>query len=70
MIGEKVAAIFKEERLKRGMNYEEFGRLLGVSGRCISYWESGERFPKDIEVIHDALIKLNRSVKIGKRKLF
>lgn len=37
----------KELRLERGLTQSEFGEKVGISGRVIGYYESGDRFPKD-----------------------
>lgn len=35
----------KKERLKRGMGYEKFGELVGVSTLTVYYWEMGRHSP-------------------------
>jgi DNA-binding transcriptional regulator YiaG len=32
-------------RERLGLSRDELGRLLGVSGRTVSYWESGRKLP-------------------------
>ena len=33
-------------RRRLGLSREELGRRLGVSGRTVSYWESGRKLPE------------------------
>jgi transcriptional regulator with XRE-family HTH domain len=40
-LGAKLSAL----RLARGMNQTKAAQAIGVSPRCISFWESGERLP-------------------------
>lgn len=35
----------KKERLKRGMSYENFAELVGVSTLTVYYWETGKFNP-------------------------
>ena len=32
-------------RVSLGLSRDELGRILGVSGRTVSYWESGRKLP-------------------------
>lgn len=32
-------------RRRLGLSRDELGRILGVSGRSVSYWESGKKLP-------------------------
>lgn len=32
-------------RIRLGLSRDELGRILGVSGRTVSYWESGRKLP-------------------------
>ena len=32
-------------RIRLGLSRDELGRILGVSGRAVSYWESGKKSP-------------------------
>lgn len=32
-------------RERLGLSRDELGRILGVSGRTVSYWESGRKLP-------------------------
>ena len=43
----------KKERLKRGMSYESFGELVGVSTLTVYYWETGKFNPN-----YDSIRKL------------
>lgn len=35
----------KAARLRLGLSQDGLGRRLGVSGRTVSYWESGRKLP-------------------------
>lgn len=35
----------RDARIRLGMSRDELGRILGVSGRTVSYWESGGKLP-------------------------
>jgi len=35
----------REARIRLGLSRDELGRILGVSGRTVSYWESGRKLP-------------------------
>jgi len=63
--GTKVVEILKEEREKRGMSYYAFAKLIGASDMAVRYWEIGERIPKDLEVVNQILLKLNRTITLG-----
>ena len=55
MMSNEIVRILKEERLDRGLSYNKFGELIGCTGRAVSYWEQGQRIPRDIEVIERVL---------------
>lgn len=46
----------KKERLKRGMSYENFAELVGVSTLTVYYWETGKFNPnyKSIRKLSEA----------------
>lgn len=35
----------REARIRLGLSRDGLGRMLGVSGRTVSYWESGRKLP-------------------------
>ena len=35
----------RSARERLGLSRDELGRILGVSGRTVSYWESGRKLP-------------------------
>lgn len=41
----EIQKLIKNERKARGMTVEEFGELIGVTGRCVWEYESGRRNP-------------------------
>lgn len=47
----------KAHRTMLGDSQAAFGKRLGVTGRCVRYWESGER-----KVPESAVISLNKLV--------
>ena len=48
-IQNRVASNLRNIRLNRGLNTEEMGKILGLSGACYRYRESGSNFPKQVE---------------------
>lgn len=46
----------KKERLKRGMSYQAFAELIGVSTLTVYYWESGKFNPS-----YDSVDKLTEA---------
>ena len=40
----------KNFREKENLNQEEFAKMIGVSIRTLIHYESGERYPRDLEV--------------------
>lgn len=42
----KIGARLRELRLKRGLTLAEVAAPLGVTGACISQWETGRSFPR------------------------
>jgi len=41
----------KSLRLSKELTQEDLGKILNISARVIGYYESGERFPKDNELL-------------------
>lgn len=35
----------RDARMRLGLSRDGLGRMLGVSGRTVSYWESGRKLP-------------------------
>lgn len=67
MMSNEIVKILKEERLDRGLSYNKFGELIGCTGRAVSYWEQGQRIPRDIEVIERVLNSLGYEMVIKKK---
>ncbi|SDZ18892.1 helix-turn-helix domain-containing protein [Tindallia californiensis] len=38
--------VIKKERLRQGLSARALGFKAGITGRAITYYESGQRFPK------------------------
>ena len=36
----------RDARIRLGLSRDGLGRILGVSGRTVSYWESGRKLPE------------------------
>lgn len=45
MESEKLGSLIKELRKDKKLTQEEFGSILGVSGKAVSKWERGESIP-------------------------
>lgn len=58
--------IIAEERKTRGLSYRQMAILLGCTARAVSYWETGQREIRDIELADSILVKLGRTIEIGK----
>lgn len=67
MLSNEIVKILKVERLDRGLSYNKFGELIGCTGRTVSYWEKGQRIPRDIEVIERVLNNLGYEILIKKK---
>lgn len=67
MLSNEIVKILKEERLNRGLSYSKFGELIGCTSRAVSYWEQGQRIPRDIEVIDRVLTNLGYEISIKKK---
>lgn len=63
---EEVSKILKKERLKRGLTFKEFGKLIGCTGRAVSYWETGKR-NISLDAADKAFKNLGITVTIGKK---
>lgn len=50
----------KELREEKNITQEQLGKIIGVSGRVVGYYESNERFPKD-----DTLKKISGYFKVS-----
>lgn len=57
-IQDKIRKLIAEERKKRAVTYAAFAREAGCTDRAISYWENGQRTPRDIETIERVLHNL------------
>jgi transcriptional regulator with XRE-family HTH domain len=64
---EEIRNILKIERRKRNMNFKEFGKLIGCTGRSVSYWEAGMR-NISLNTADEALKKLGITLEIGRNK--
>ena len=60
-IKNKLQNRIKEERIKLGLNQEEFGKMINVSKQAVSGWENGYRTP-DVETLEKLAELLNCSV--------
>ncbi|MGU8337130.1 helix-turn-helix domain-containing protein [Clostridium perfringens] len=60
-INNKLKLRIKEERIKLGLNQEEFGKMINVSKQAVSGWENGYRTP-DVETLEKLAELLNCSV--------
>ena len=67
MISNEIANILQAERINRGLSYNKFGGLIGCTGRAVSYWEQGQRVPRDIKVIERVLTNLGYEILIKKK---
>nr|DAU39577.1 MAG TPA: helix-turn-helix domain protein [Caudoviricetes sp.] len=64
---EEIRKMLRKERLKRDLNFKEFGKLIGCTGRSVSYWETGKR-NISLDVADKALKKLGITLEIGRNK--
>lgn len=48
--------LLRNQRKKRGLNQEQWGKLLGVTGATVSNWERGDSFPTAQELSKIATI--------------
>ena len=48
--------LLRNQRRKRGLNQEQWGKLLGVTGATVSNWERGDSFPTAQELSKIATI--------------
>lgn len=67
MMSNEIVNILQAERLNRELSYNKFGELIGCTGRAVSYWEQGQRTPRDIEVIERVLNNLGYEILIKKK---
>lgn len=67
MMSNEIVNILQSERLNRGLSYNKFGKLIGCTGRAVSYWEQGQRIPRDIEVIERVLNNLGYEITIKEK---
>lgn len=67
MISREIVNILQAERLNRGLSYNKFGELIGCTDRAVSYWEQGQRIPRDIEVIERVLNNLGYEIVIRQK---
>lgn len=44
-MGSNATSPIRSARIRLGLSRDELGRILGVSGRSVSYWESGRKLP-------------------------
>lgn len=63
---QKIMKIIAEEREKRGLTYYKMAELIGCSPRAVSYWETGQREIRDIELADSILRTLGRAIELGK----
>lgn len=50
----KIGSFLKELRKEKGITQEQFAEILGVSGRTVSRWETGNNMPDISLLIHIA----------------
>lgn len=62
----RFARILQDERKKKGISQEKLAKMIGVTERTISYWETGKR-KMTLENADKVFKALNVSVVIGKR---
>lgn len=58
--------ILQDERKKKGISQEKLAKMIGVTERTISYWETGKR-KMTLENADKVFKALNVSVVIGER---
>ncbi len=66
-MNDKFTKIVQNERIKKGLSANALGKKAGISGRAITYWESGQREPS-LESAHKVLKALGVTMVIGKEQ--
>lgn len=62
----RFARILQDERKKKGISQEKLAKMVGVTVRTISYWETGKR-KMTLENADKVFKALSVSVVIGER---
>ena len=44
---EEIGRRIKKLRMKRGLSVNDLGKILGISPAAVSYYETGQRTPRD-----------------------
>ncbi|MCC7571499.1 helix-turn-helix domain-containing protein [Candidatus Micrarchaeota archaeon] len=63
----EIQELLKKERARRGLNFKQFGILIGCTGRAVSYWETGERLIT-LDMADKVLKRLHMSITIGEEE--
>ncbi len=66
-VQKEIAQIVQDAQKESGMTQKEFAIYIGVSTKCLAYWKTGDRIPRDIELVDKALNKMGKTVVLGKQ---
>lgn len=57
----KIGKLISERRNGLGYTQDEFGKIIGVTGKVVSKWESGLSFP-DVSLLNKIAVELKLSI--------
>ena len=67
-IQNEIAEIILQAQEESGLTQKEFADQAGVSTKSLAYWKTGQRIPRDIELIDGILQKIGKTVILGKQE--